>query len=86
MLVAEKYRLQRQLGWTNEAEVHSGPADATHGVPVAVGGGGGVEHVPAQHRDVPVAQEAQAGRGQARSPGAPAGPPPNHMPLGGAAA
>lgn len=36
MLVAEKYRLQRQIGWNDAAEVHSGPADAAHGVPVVV--------------------------------------------------
>lgn len=36
MLVAEKYRLQREIGWSDEAEVHSGPPDDAHGVPVAV--------------------------------------------------
>ncbi len=36
MPVADKYRLQRQIGWSDAAEVHSGPPDATHRVPVAV--------------------------------------------------
>ena len=36
MPVADKYRLQRQIGWSDEAEVHSGPADAARGVPIAV--------------------------------------------------
>ncbi len=36
MLVVEKYRCQREVGWSDEAEVHAGPPDATHGVPVAV--------------------------------------------------
>ncbi len=37
MPVADKYRLQRQIGWSDEAEVHAGPPDAAHGgVPVAV--------------------------------------------------
>ncbi len=36
MQVADKYRLQRQIGWSDEAEVHSGPMDPTRRVPVAV--------------------------------------------------
>ncbi len=36
MLIAEKYRCNRQVGWSDDAEVHSGPPDATHGVAVAV--------------------------------------------------
>ncbi len=36
MLAVEKYRCQRQVGWSDEAEVHSGPPDPVHGVPVAV--------------------------------------------------
>lgn len=36
MPVADKYRLQRQIGWSDATEVHVGPADATHRVPVAV--------------------------------------------------
>ena len=44
MPIADKYRLNRQVGWSDEAEVHAGPVDPTHGVPVAVkirhGGGG----------------------------------------------
>jgi hypothetical protein len=36
MLVSEKYRLQREIGWSDEAEVHSGPPDPATGVPIAV--------------------------------------------------
>ena len=36
MLVAEKYRLQREIGWSTEAEVHSGAFDPVRKVPVAV--------------------------------------------------
>lgn len=36
MLVTEKYRLQREIGWSDEAEVHCGPPHAEHRVPVAV--------------------------------------------------
>ena len=36
MLVAEKYRCNRQVGWSDDAEVHAGPPDDIHRVPVAV--------------------------------------------------
>lgn len=36
MPIADKYRLHRQVGWSDEAEVHAGPLDPTHGVAVAV--------------------------------------------------
>lgn len=36
MLVAEKYRCHRQVGWSDEAEVHAGPPDDVHRVPIAV--------------------------------------------------
>ena len=36
MLVAEKYRLHREIGWSDEAEVHAGPPDPEHKVPLAV--------------------------------------------------
>ncbi len=36
MPIADKYRLHRQVGWSDAAEVHAGPLDPTHGVPVAV--------------------------------------------------
>ena len=36
MLVVEKYHLQRQIGWSEEAEVHLGDPDAVHGGSVAV--------------------------------------------------
>ena len=44
MPIADKYRLNRQVGWSDEAEVHAGPLDPTFGVPIVVklrhGGGG----------------------------------------------
>ena len=36
MPIADKYRLNRQVGWSDDAEVHTGPLDPTHRVPVAV--------------------------------------------------
>ena len=36
MLVVEKYRCQREVGWSDEAEVHAGPPDDAHRVPIAV--------------------------------------------------
>ena len=36
MLVAEKYRLTRQIGWNDVAEVHSGPPDAVRRVSIVV--------------------------------------------------
>lgn len=36
MPIADKYRLHRQIGWSDAAEVHAGPLDPAHKVPVAV--------------------------------------------------
>ena len=36
MPIADQYRLHRQIGWSDEAEVHAGPLDPAHKVPVAV--------------------------------------------------
>ena len=64
MPIAEKYRLNRQVGWSDEAEVHAGPLDPTLGVPVAVkirhGAGGLVRPNGNRERFLKAANDQQA--------------------------
>ena len=64
MPIAEKYRLNRQVGWSDEAEVHAGPLDPTHGVTVAVkirhGAGGLVRPDGNRERFLQAANDQQA--------------------------
>ena len=64
MPIADKYRLNRQVGWSDEAEVHAGPLDPTHGVAVAVkirhGAGGLVRPDGNRERFLRAANDQQA--------------------------